>query len=328
MPGFGRTDGDPVVPPHRVVVLAIPRVVAFDLSIAAQVFAHPDERDRYSFELCTPRPGLVPSSTGFSIDVVQGLSALESADTVIVPGFHPMTEVEDSVIEALRQAAARGTRIASVCIGAFALAAAGLLDGLAATVHWAEADRFRALYPGVRLSPDVLYVDTGQVLTSAGLSAGIDLCIHIIRTDHGQQVAADVARRMVVAVHRAGGQVQYSRRPTPSDGGLGPTREWAIAQLQQPLTLGRLAGHAGIPVRSFSRQFRAETGTTAMRWLLGQRLQEVCRLLEATGLGIEHIADLTGLGSATTLRTHFERAMGCTPTQYRVSRRTTTRPGA
>jgi transcriptional regulator GlxA family with amidase domain len=306
---------------HRVVALALPSVVAFDLSIAAQVFGHRDERSRYDFTVCSLGAGAVPSSTGFDIDVPHGLDALAEADTVVVPGFHPVDSPDPAGLDALREAAGRGTRIASVCVGAFALARAGLLDGRAATTHWQYADEFRALFPAVRLNPDVLFVDEGQVLTSAGISAGIDLCLHLVRRDHGQAVAGDVARRMVVASQRTGGQAQYAQRSLPRDGGLGATREWAIAQMQRPLTVNHLARHAGMPVRSFTRQFQDEAGLSPMRWLTGQRVLEAQRLLEATRLGIDEIAELCGFGSAATLRVHFAREVGSTPTAYRHARR-------
>ncbi|WP_018334331.1 GlxA family transcriptional regulator [Actinomycetospora chiangmaiensis] len=307
--------------PHRVVALALPSVVAFDLSIAAQVFGHRDERSRYDFTVCSVAAGAVPSSTGFAIDVPHGLDALARADTVVVPGFHPLDAPDPAGLDALREAARRGTRIASVCVGAFALARAGLLDGRTATTHWQYADEFRASFPAVRLNPDVLFVDEGQVLTSAGISAGIDLCLHLVRRDHGQAVAGDVARRMVVASQRTGGQVQYAQRPLPADGGLGATREWAIAQMQRPLTVDHLARHAGMPVRSFTRRFQDETGSSPMRWLTGQRVLEAQRLLEATRLGVDEIAEHCGFGSATTLRLHFARRLGSTPTAYRHARR-------
>jgi transcriptional regulator GlxA family with amidase domain len=305
---------------HRVVALALPSVVAFDLSIAAQIFGHRDEASRYAFTVCAAVPGSVPSSTGFDIGAPAGLDAMLGADTVVVPGFHPLDRPVEAAIEALCAAAVRGVRIASVCVGAFALAEAGLLDGRAATTHWAYAEAFRARFPRVRLRPDVLYVDEGQVLTSAGISAGIDLCLHLVRQDHGQDVAAQVARRMVVATHRTGGQSQYAQRPLPPDGGLGATREWAITQMQRPLTVQHLARHAGMPVRSFARQFHAEVEMSPMRWLTGQRVLEAQRLLEATRLGVDDIAEHCGFGSASTLRAHFARIAGVSPTAYRRAR--------
>jgi transcriptional regulator GlxA family with amidase domain len=302
-----------------VVALALPEVVAFDLSIAGQVFGHRDERDRYTFTVCAEHPGVIQSTTGFSLNAPDGLDALAGADTIIVPGYYPLADPAPAAVEALRDAAARGTRIASICIGAFALAATGLLDGRAATTHWQEADHFRARFPRVRLNPDVLYVDEGQLLTSAGLSAGIDLCLYLVSRDYGAGAAASVARRMVVAVHRPGGQAQYARRPLPEDGGLGPTLNWAVEELQRPLTVGALARHAGLPTRTFARQFREQLHLTPMRWLTGQRLQEARRLLETTGLSVDDVAELSGLGSAATLRAHLARESGTTPTAYRAA---------
>ncbi|GAB7069802.1 helix-turn-helix domain-containing protein [Mycobacterium hodleri] len=306
---------------HRVVALAIPDVVAFDLSIPAQVFGHYDERDRYSFAVCAERPGDVPTSTGFSVSVRHGLEALDHADTVLVPGFHPHLAPPDYAIDALRRVAARGTRIASVCIGAFALATAGLLDGRVATTHWQYADDFRRLHPQVSLNPDILYADEGQILTSAGISAGVDLCLHMVRLDYGANAAADVARRMVVAVHRTGGQAQYSQRPLPADGGLGDTLEWAITQMRRPLTVDSLAHRAGMSRRTFVRRFAEQVGTTPMRWLVGQRVLEAQRLLEATTLDVDDIADRCGFGSAAVLRLHLARQVGMTPTAYRRAAR-------
>ena len=306
---------------HRVVALVIPDVVAFDLSIPAQVFGHDAERDRYSFTICAERPGDIPTSTGFSIGVRHGLEALEHADTVVVPGFHPHVAPPDYASEALRRAADRGTRIASVCIGAFALATAGLLDGRVATTHWQYADDFRRLHPHVSLNPDILYADEGQILTSAGISAGIDLCLYLVRLDYGANAAADVARRMVVAVHRTGGQAQYSQRPLPAGGGLGDTLEWAITQMQRPLTVDSLAHRAGMSRRTFVRRFAEQVGATPMRWLVGQRVLEAQRLLEATALDVDDIADRCGFGSAAVLRVHLAREVGMTPTAYRRAAR-------
>jgi transcriptional regulator GlxA family with amidase domain len=301
---------------HRVVALAIPEVVAFDLSIPAQIFGHADERDRYRFTVCTERPGQVATSTGFSLSAV-GLDALDDADTVVVPGFHPCQAPPDWAVEALRRSADRGARIATVCIGAFALAATGLLDGRRATTHWQYAEDFRRLHPRVLLDPDILYSDEGQFLTSAGISAGIDLCLHLVRSDHGSQVAAEVARRMVVAVHRTGGQAQFAARPLPDDGGLGDTLEWAIAEMRRPLTVDRMARHAGMSRRTFVRRFAEQTGSTPMRWLTGQRVLEAQRLLEATRLSVEDVADLCGFGSAGALRVHLARRSHTTPSAYR-----------
>ena len=243
---------------------------------------------------------------------------------MVVPGFHPHLATPDYAVDALRDAAGRGTRIASVCIGAFALATAGLLDGRVATTHWQYADDFQRLHPQVTLKPEVLYVDEGQFLTSAGISAGIDLCLYMVHLDYGANAAADAARRMVVAVHRTGGQAQYSRRPLPAEGGLGDTLEWAITQMRRPLTVDSLAHRAGMSKRTLVRRFAEQIGTTPMRWLISQRVQEAQRLLEATGLDVEDIADRCGFGSAAVLRLHLAREVGMTPTAYRRAAR---RPG-
>jgi transcriptional regulator GlxA family with amidase domain len=261
------------------------------------------------------------SSTGFEVAAPFGLEVFGRADTVVVPGFDPLEAPDEASLAALREAATRGTRIASVCVGAFALAAAGLLDGRTATTHWQHADLFRQRFPQVRLNPDVLYVDGGQVLTSAGISAGVDLCIHLVRQDYGEQVAADVARRMAVANHRTGGQLQYAHRPLPKDGGLGATREWAIAEMHRPLTVRHLARHASVPLRSFTRQLRDEVEVSPMRWLTLQRVREALRLVEATDLDVYDVAVRSGFGSAATLRTHLARELDTTPTAYRRSHR-------
>jgi len=203
-----------VAAPHRVVALVVPNVVAFDLSIAAQIFGHPGEAGRYSFQVCAETPGDVPSTTGFPIGVRHGLELLDSADTVIVPGFRPLRDPPRATREALRSASARGVRVASVCVGAFALASAGLLDDRAATTHWEEADAFRARFPRVRMNPDVLYIDSGTILTSAGLSAGIDLCLHMVRQDYGAAVAAAVA--LVAARPPPSPRASTSRRTAAS----------------------------------------------------------------------------------------------------------------
>ncbi len=198
---------------HTVVALALPDVVAFDLAIPAQIFGHRSERERYQFTVCTPVPGPVPSTTGFAVQADHGLAALAMADTVVVPGYWPHEHPGEPVVTALQAAAVRGARMVSVCTGAFALAAAGLLDGRRATTHWHDAADLTARHPRVQVDPDVLWVDEGQILTSAGVAAGIDLCLHLVRTDHGVEAAVQIARRMVVSPHRDGGQAQWLQRP-------------------------------------------------------------------------------------------------------------------
>jgi len=309
---------------HRVVALALPSVVAFDLSIAAQIFGHRDERERYAFSVCAERPGMVASTTGFGVAASGGLEVLEAAETVIVPGFLPVDSPSEPVLAALRAVVDRGARVASVCVGAFALGAAGLLDGRAATTHWQEAEAFRARFPAVRLNPDVLYVDEGQILTSAGITAGVDLCLHMYRQDYGAAAAAEVARRMVVAVHRPGGQAQFARPPVPQfEPWLARTCDWAVSQMDRALTVNHLARHAAMAPRTFARHFRAATNMTPMRWLSAQRVLEAERLLEATDLTVAEIARRCGLATPMSLRAHMARHSGTTPSAYRVAFRAT-----
>jgi transcriptional regulator GlxA family with amidase domain len=303
---------------HHVAALALPDVVALQLSTPAQIFGHRAERNRYTFTVCAEEPGPVTTTTGFAIQADTGLSALESADTVIIPGFWPPDDPSDAVLEGLHRAAARGARIASVCTGAFALAAAGLLDGRTATTHWQEADNFTARFPAVELRRDVLYVDEGRLLSGAGDAAGIDLFLHLFAGDHGAAAAAEVARRMVAPVHRGGGQPQSLQRPLPRSGpALEQTRAWAIHELDRPLTVTQLARHAGLAPRTFARHFLAETGMTPLRWLTAQRLLEARRLLEASDLSIDEVARRCGLGTPANLRTHLGREADMTPSGYR-----------
>jgi transcriptional regulator GlxA family with amidase domain len=303
---------------HAVVALALPAVEAFDLAIPAQVFADPGLPRRYEFTVCAPAPGLVRSTAGFSVQAEHGLEALAAADTVVVPGYLPLEDPGERVCLALREAAARGARMVSVCTGAFALAAAGLLDRRRATTHWQYTGQLAARYPAVKVDPDVLWVDEGAVLTSAGLAAGIDLCVQLMRADHGSEAAVSVARRMVVAPHRDGGQAQWLERPLPAPGeGLAATCQWALEHLADRLTVADLAWHAGWAPRTFARRFAAETGMAPVRWLTAARIREARRLLEATDLPVEVIAARCGLGTAANLRLHLARDAGATPTAYR-----------
>jgi transcriptional regulator GlxA family with amidase domain len=302
---------------HRVVALALDEVVAFDLAIPAQIFG--STAPEYGFEVCGPRRR-VTSDTGFAIAVERGLEALADADTVIVPGVgEAALPFHRASLRALRAAHARGARVASICTGAFVLAAAGLLDGRHATTHWAYADRLATEFPSVSVDPNVLYVDEGDVLTSAGLAAGIDLCLHIVRTDRGAEVANAVARHLVVPPHRDGGQAQFVDRPVASlpQRRLEPTREWMLDRLAHPLAVAEMARHAGYSERSFARHFRAETGATPLQWLLAQRVLLARRLLETTDLTVDEIAREVGFGAAVTLRLHLKRLVGTTPTAYR-----------
>lgn len=305
---------------HRVVALALEEVVAFDLAIPSQVFGHRDERARYEFVVCGGRRGPVRTTTGFAILATHGLGALRRADTIVVPGIWDTSrDVPAAALAALRAADRRGARLISICTGAFVLAAAGVLDGRRATTHWRDAAALRSRYPQVDVDPDVLYVDEGRVLTSAGVAAGIDLCLHVVALDHGAAAAAAVARRMVVAPHRGGGQAQFVERALPParGDGLAATREWMLDRLAEPLSVREMARHAARSERSFARHFRAETGTTPLRWLHEQRLLCARRLLEESDLAVEEVAARSGFGSATTLREHFGRAVHTTPTAYR-----------
>jgi len=239
---------------HAVVALALPAVEAFDLAIPAQVFADPGLPRRYEFTVCAPAAGLVRSTAGFSVQAEHGLEALAAADTVVVPGYLPLEDPGEGVCSALRQAAARGARMVSVCTGAFALAAAGLLDHRRAATHWQYAGLLADRYP-VKVDPDVLWADEGEVLTSAGLAAGIDLCVELVRADHGSEAAVSVARRLVVAPHRDGGQAQWLERPLPAPGeGLAATCQWALEHLADPLSIADLARHAGWAPRTLARR--------------------------------------------------------------------------
>lgn len=309
--------------PHRVIALALPGVVLLDLAAPTHLFGHCGS-PWYSFELAGMQAGPVTTSTGFELIARVGLGALRRADTIVVPG---MADVPAGAAPALRRAHARGARVMSVCTGAFALAEAGLLDGRRATTHWAATSELARRYPKVKVDPSVLYVDEGSVLTSAGVAAGIDLCLHVIRRDHGATLAARLARRTVVAPHRDGGQAQFVERPiesgAPGASSLEPTRAWALTRLCEPLDVATLARHACTSPRTFARRFRHETGTTPAQWLLEHRTRAAQSLLESTDLPVEHVASQSGFGSAAVLRTHFGRRLATTPTGYRRSFRGT-----
>jgi transcriptional regulator GlxA family with amidase domain len=304
---------------HRVAILALETVVSLDLAIPAQVFGSYAELP-YRVTLCAAEPGPVRTSAGFPVVAQAGLGAVARADTVIVPGYNPPERpLPDAVLRALRSAADRDRRVVSICTGAFALAAAGLLDGRRAATHWRHADALAARYPSIRVDPDVLYVDEGRVLTSAGVAAGLDLCLHIVRTDHGAEVANGLARRIVVPPHRDGGQAQYVERPVPAleSGSLDATRAWALEHLGEDLTIRAMARHACVSERTFARRFVAETGQTPLQWLLHQRVLLARQLLETTPATVDEIARRCGLGTPANLRAHFRRQVATTPTAYR-----------
>src|SRR4051794_6091209 len=306
---------------HRVVALWRPGVVTFDLAVPAQGYGLVPPRGNAHYEVisCTTNGGSVDSTNGFSLSGLAGLEALADADTVVVPGYLGTHEpLPAGVGEALRAVVDRGGRVSSICTGAFALGHAGLLDGRRSTTHWASAAELARLFPATHVEPDALYVDEGQVLTSAGLSAGIDLCLHLVRRDLEASVGARVAREMVAPPHRDGGQAQYIERPMPpADGSLEPTREWALERLAEPLDVAALADHAHVSPRTFARRFLAETGLTPLQWLLRRRVGRACDLLEQTDLPIEEVATEAGFGTAASLRDHFRRETATTPTAYR-----------
>jgi transcriptional regulator GlxA family with amidase domain len=308
---------------HRIVVIAVPPVTAFDLSIPELIFTpvEADGRPAYDIQVCTAEPGILRSAGAFDVSVQRGLEAVAEADTVMVTGGAGREDVPPAVLTALREAAEAGKRIASICTGAFVLAEAGLLEGRRATTYWAKSDVFRRRYPAVLLEPDVLFVEDGPVLTSAGLAAGIDLCLHMIRSDHGAAAANEVARLAVVAPVRPGGQAQFIETPLPAETGvsLAETRAWALERLDQQLTLTDLARHAHNSVRTLTRRFRDETGLSPLQWLLHQRVIRARELLESTDLPMEAVAARSGLGSADSMRQHLVRRVGLTPTAYRRS---------
>jgi AraC family transcriptional activator FtrA len=309
---------------RTVSVLAYEGMSVFEIGIVTEVFGLPrPEFDRpwYELAVCAERPGApVRVVGGASLRTPYGLEELAAAETVIVPGVPDVSaDPSPDLVAALRRAHARGARIMSICSGAFALAGAGLLDGRPATTHWRYAERFRRRHPGVRLDPDVLYIDDGAVLTSAGSAAGLDLCLHVVRRDHGAAIANAVARRLVVQPHRDGGQAQFIEAPVADvdDDRIARSMEWAMANLAQPLTVERLAARAHMSTRTYLRQFKRSSGTSPIRWLITQRVQASLPLLETTSASIDEIAAATGFETATTFRHHFARAMRTSPSAYR-----------
>jgi len=307
-----------------IAVLAFAGISPFHLSVPCLVFGE-DRRDagvpRFKVLVCAEEPGLLPTSAGFAIEAPYGLERLREAGTIIVPTWPDPSEAPtERLLAALRRAQARGARIVGLCLGAFVLAEAGLLDGRPATTHWHYAALFARRFPRVRLNPEVLYIDDGDVLTSAGTAAGIDCCLHLLRTRVGAEVANRVARRLVMPPHRQGGQAQFIEQPLPARPGgdrLGATLDWAARHLDEDLSLDRLAAHALMSRRSFTRHFRAGTGTTVNQWIAVQRTALAQRLLETTDLPIERIAASAGFGSALSLRQHFAQHLDTTPAHYR-----------
>jgi transcriptional regulator GlxA family with amidase domain len=305
---------------HRVVVVALSDSIAFDLATPVEVFGRtflPNGRPGYDVRVCGTEP--VVTAGPMRIATEYGIDALVEADSVVVPGRNDITTpIPDGVGAALKNAYTKGIRIASICTGAFTLAAAGILDGKRATTHWLAADQFRAAFPAVTLDADVLYVDEGQVLTSAGASAGLDLCLHMVARDYGSAVAADSARLAVAPLHRFGGQAQFivrNRRPMNTE--LDPLLAWIEEHAREDLSLGDIAAKASSSVRTLNRRFQAETGQTPMQWVAGVRIRHAQELLERTPDSIELIAGQVGFPSTSSFREQFKRVAGVSPQSYR-----------
>ena len=307
---------------HTVAVLALDRVIPFDLSTPIEVFTRtrlPDGRPGYQIRVCAQQAEI--DAGAFTVRAPWGLDGLKGADTIIVPGTaDPAAPLAPAVRAALRAAAADGTRIASICSGTFPLAATGLLDGLRATTHWIVATQLAALHPGVEVDPGVLYVDNGQLLTSAGAAAGLDLCLHMIRRDYGSAVAADAARLSVMPLEREGGQSQFivhDHPPVPQGSALEPLLTWLQENLGRDLTLADIATQAGTSTRTLIRRFREQAGTTPLQWLHRARVRQAQHLLETTQHSVERIGAQVGFGSPTAFRDRFKRTTGVSPHAYR-----------
>ena len=312
---------------HRVVVLALDCVIPFELAIPARVFGlarGPSGEPLYEVVTCTVDGGPVRTQADFGIAVEHDARALVTADTVVIPAAYGFERVLErgglpEPLTAALTAIRPGTRMVSICVGSYVLAAMGLLDDRPATTHWHHAEHFHRMFPRVRVNSDVLFVDDGDVLTSAGAAAGVDLCLHILRRDHGSEVANQVARGCVIPPWREGGQAQYIERPVPepSEAGTSATRAWALEHLDRPLPLSELAEHARMSVRTFTRRFRAEVGMTPGQWLTQQRVDRARHLLETSDLPVDLVAHRTGFGTTASLRHHLHAAIGVSPMTYR-----------
>ncbi|MGW0879889.1 GlxA family transcriptional regulator [Streptomyces sp. NPDC002671] len=333
MPQDRATTAGQVFRPHRIVVLALDGLLPFELGIPHRIFGRPkDPEGRHLYEVvtCSVRPpGPVETDADFAIDVPHGPEALATADTVIVPASYELGPLYDEgrLTDELAAALAHirpGTRLASICTGVYVLAAAGHLDGRPATTHWSDAERFQRMFPKIQVDADVLFIDDGDVLTSAGVAAGIDLCLHIVRRDFGTAVANDVARRTVVPPHRAGGQAQFIQRPVPDPQVATTTaaRAWALGRLHEPIQLRDMAEQEAMSVRTFTRRFREEVGISPGQWLTQQRVERARHLLESTDLSVDQVARDAGFGTAQSMRQHLQQALGVTPTAYRRTFRT------
>lgn len=309
---------------HRVVALAYDQLCTFEFGCTVELFALPRPEltvPWYEFAVCAAEPGPLRAMGGLRLAVTQGLKLLERADTIIVPGWRSIEErPPEALLKALARAYRRGARLGSICSGVFVLAAAGVLDGKRATTHWKYAPALACRYPRIRVEPNALYVDEGQVITSAGSAAGLDMLLHLVRRDFGAKIANQVAQRLVVAPHREGGQAQFVPRPMASDerGRLARLLDFIRAHPEARHTLASLAARAAMSIRTLQREFRAATGRAPYDWIVGERIARARELLESTGLAQQTIAERVGIGSAESLRHHFRRRMGTTPARYRA----------
>jgi len=309
---------------NTVAVIAFNGISPFHLAVPCAIFG--EDRTsagipRFELLVCAAENGVLQTTAGFSIETRHGLNELSKAATIIVPSWRdPAEQPSQALLDALRQASQHGARIVGLCLGSFVLAAAGLLDGRPATTHWLWADELARRYPLIRVNPDVLYVDDGEIITSAGTAAGIDCCLHILRRQYGAKIANDVARRMVVPPHRQGGQAQYIQQPVRKNSAMDHFAEvldWARGNLDKPLSLDMLAERARMSRRTFTRRFRQAMGNTVGEWLLSQRLSLSQQLLETTDSSIELIAERAGFGSTASLRQHFNQTFKISPSNYR-----------
>jgi AraC family transcriptional regulator, transcriptional activator FtrA len=307
-----------------VAFVAYDGLTMFEFGVACDVFGTDWSQEFgvpwYRFAVCAPGAPMVTTEGGCRLEVTHGLTALRRAGTVVVPPTESVAQVPAEVLQALRQAHGRGARLLSLCTGAFVLAAAGLLDGRRATTHWSECAELARLHPDVRVDPAVLYVDDGDIMTSAGSAASIDLCLHLVRQDYGADIAARLARQLVVPPYRDGGQAQYIDAPLPAIDGADlftDTLAWMQEHLELPLTVDDLASRSAMSRRTFARRFSAATGTTPYQWVLRQRLQLAQRLLETSDIPVDSIAQKTGFSTAANLRKHFGRLVRTSPQAYR-----------
>ncbi|MHB1247122.1 MAG: helix-turn-helix domain-containing protein [Sulfuriferula sp.] len=309
---------------NTIAVIVFNGISPFHLSVPCAIFGEDRTNSgipKFELLVCAAEDGVLRTTASFSIETHRDLNDLPKASTIIVPSWRDPTELPpQALLDALRQASQHGARIVGLCLGSFVLAAAGLLDGRPATTHWLWADELARRYPRIRVNPDVLYVDDGEIITSAGTAAGIDCCLHLLRQQHGAKIANDVARRMVVPPHRQGGQAQYIQQPVrrlSTIDHFAEVLDWATGNLDKPLSLDMLAERARMSRRTFTRRFRQAMGNTVGEWLLSQRLSLSQQLLETTDSSIELIAEQAGFGSTASLRQHFNQTFKISPSNYR-----------